>query len=116
MKPHRDLLVYIEDIIDCINRIKEYTHALTIEAFLDNQQVQDAVIRRLEIIGEAVKNVPEEVRIKYPDIPWKEISGLRDILIHEYSGVNIERTWKVVQEDIPDLEKKIQQVHNELRH
>jgi len=85
----RDARVYIEDILEAITKIEEYMREVTSdEEFYNNTQIQDAVLRRLEIIGEAVKNIPEEFRDRYPDIPWKQIAGMRDILIHEYSGVN----------------------------
>ncbi len=64
-------------------------------------------MRRLEIIGEAVKNVPEDFRTKYPDIPWRQIAGMRDVLIHAYFGVNLRRVWKVIKEEIPELKLKI---------
>jgi len=80
----------------------------------DYSQIQDAVFRRLEIIGEAVKNLPQEFIDKYPEIPWKKIAGIRNILIHEYFGVNLERTWKVVKEDIFDLRNKILKVKKDL--
>lgn len=79
-----------------------------------NAQVQDAVMRRLEIIGEAAKHVPEEVRKAYPHVPWKTIVGLRDVLIHEYFGVQTERIWKVIQENIPALEKDMPAIKRDL--
>lgn len=81
--------------------------------FFEETKIQDAVLRRLEIIGEATKNVSLEVRRKYSDVPWKKMAGMRDKLIHAYFGVDLERVWSVVKDDLPDIKKKIIVILNE---
>jgi uncharacterized protein with HEPN domain len=102
----RDPRLYIEDILASMDRIQQYTAGLDEQTFLENPQAQDAVLPRLEVIGEAVKGIPESVRTKYAEIPWRNMAGLRDVLIHQYFGVNLHRTWLVVTEDIPVLKPK----------
>jgi hypothetical protein len=103
----RDTILFIEDILESIDRIKEFAKDFSEEDFCKNKMMQDAVVRNLEIIGEAVKNVPEEFRKKYPKIEWKDIAGLRDKLTHAYFGVDLERVWRVVKKDLPKLKKEI---------
>ena len=111
----RDLCLYVEDILASIDRIQEYTRGLDEQSFSENAQAQDAVLRRLEVMGEAVKNIPESLRGKYPEIPWRNIAGLRDVLIHQYFGVNLHRTWLIVTEDIPVLKNKLTRLYEDIR-
>lgn len=103
----KEILVYVEDVLESIAKIEEYTKGSLEEEFYDNTELQDAVLRRLEVIGEAVKNIPQEFRDKYPAIPWKKIAGMRDVLIHEYAGVIMERVWNVITGDLPELKSRM---------
>ncbi len=99
--------IYIEHIQDCVNKILLYTKGMTEKDFLQNDMVQDAVIRNFEIIGEATKQLSREFRKEYDYIPWKEIAGMRDILIHDYIGVDILAVWDTVKKYVPELKTNI---------
>ena len=94
---------FVSDIQEAIRRIADYTAGVTYEAFLADTKTQDAVIRNLEIIGEATKNLSEELRTKRSDIPWKSLAGVRDKLIHHYFGVNLDIVWQVVTGELPPV-------------
>lgn len=89
----RDLRLYLDDILDCIDKIEKYTGDTTEDGFYNDVLLQDGVIRRLEIIGEAAKHVPQRLRSKHPGIPWPDIVGMRNRLTHEYFGVHLQRAW-----------------------
>ncbi|PIS28438.1 hypothetical protein COT42_08100 [Candidatus Saganbacteria bacterium CG08_land_8_20_14_0_20_45_16] len=106
----RDLTVYLNDILESIELIQGYVKGVSEAEYCKNQQLQDSVVRRLEIIGEAVKQVDDAFRSKYPKVPWKKIAGLRDVLIHEYFGVNPFRVWATLKNDLPQLKKDIKTI------
>jgi uncharacterized protein with HEPN domain len=110
----KDPKIFIEHILESIEAIQEYLKGFSKEEFLVSKEKQDAVIRRMEIIGEAVKNISDEIKGKYLDIPWRRIAGMRDILIHEYFGVDLELTWEVVRKEMVNLKKEMLKIKEEL--
>jgi uncharacterized protein with HEPN domain len=99
---------FLNDIQEAVRRINAYTAAMTYEQFLADIKTQDAVIRNLEIIGEATKGLPAALRAKYPEVPWKGMAGVRDKLIHHYFGVNLDIVWDVVTVELPALERQVE--------
>jgi uncharacterized protein with HEPN domain len=100
--------VYLEDILTSISRVEEYTKNLSFENFNKDQKTIDAVIRNLEVIGEAARNIPEEFSEKYSDLPWREMVVMRNKVIHEYFGIDINILWQTIKEDLPSLEIQVQ--------
>lgn len=103
----KDPKILLRDILKSIERIESYVRNMTRGEFENREEIQDAVMRRIEVIGEAAKRLPSEFKETYPEIPWKQIGSMRDVLIHEYFGVNLERVWGTVKEDLPELREKI---------
>ena len=102
----RDSRVYLEDILEAIGAIREYTSGMSRESFGRDRKTVDAVLRNLEVIGETVKRLPTEVRSAEPEVEWPKIAGLRDVLIHAYFGVDLDIVWDVVQNKVPSLARK----------
>lgn len=99
----REIGDYLPDVVDGIEKSAKFIEGMGYEGFIGDDKTVFAVLRVLEVIGEAVKNIPEDVRKKYPEVPWKDIAGMRDKLIHGYFGVELRRVWKTVTEEIPPL-------------
>lgn len=106
-KPTRTHKMYVEDILQSMNKIERYIKGLAYETFAENELVVDGVIRNLEIIGEASRNIPQNLRKKHPAIPWNRMIGLRNIVIHEYHGIDLSIIWQIVTKNIPETKPKI---------
>lgn len=106
----RKTAVYLQDILESIDYIQNFLDGVSEEEFYQNVEKQDAVLRRLEIIGEAVKHLPQRIQDLHQDVPWRQIAGMRDIIIHEYFGITLNMVWIVSTIDIPSLKSKIEEI------
>ena len=106
----REFLDYIEDIIEATGNALKFIEGMEYEDFQKDAKTVYAVVRALEIVGEAVKKIPDEVKNKYPKLPWRDIAGMRDKLIHEYFGVKLKVVWVTLKEDIPTLRPEFEKI------
>jgi uncharacterized protein with HEPN domain len=106
----RDIRDYLRDILETINLAESFIQGMTFEVFQTESKTSFAVIRALEVIGEATKSIPEEIRAQYPLIPWRGFAGMRDKLIHAYFGVDLQVVWDTVQQDLPGLKLAVEQL------
>ena len=111
----RDYSFYLIDIIEALARIEKYTMKISKQRFVKNEMVIDSVIRNLEIIGEAAKHIPSDIRSMAPEIPWQKVVGFRNILIHEYFNVDLENAWYIIKEQLPSLKKEIKTLLAEVK-
>lgn len=105
----KDEKLHLIHMLECMERIDEYTSGGR-EVFMADPKTQDAVLRNFEILGEAAKRVSATIREKSGDIPWRRVAGLRDVLIHQYEGVDLDEVWSIVEKDMPSLKRQIQKM------
>jgi uncharacterized protein with HEPN domain len=110
----RSSSMYLADMLEAVDRVCDYTSKLTYSSFSENEMVVDAVLRNLEVLGEAARHVPQEIRNKHAGIPWTSLVGLRNIVIHHYHGVDLENIWQIARKDLPPLRKFIKRALAEL--
>lgn len=110
MKAEHTYVDYLADILDAMEKAAQFVHGMTLEQFVKDSKTVFAVIRALEVIGEATKNIPQPVRDSHPELPWRDMAGMRDKLVHDYFGVNLVVIWKTVHEDLPNLEPGIRRL------
>jgi uncharacterized protein with HEPN domain len=110
----RDIKLYLKDILKAIEAIEKFVKDMNFEEFRNNDLVSSAVIRKFEIIGEATRNISQEIKKKYPDIPWKTMVGFRDKLIHFYFGIKYDIVWETIKSKLPELKEKMKRVLEDL--
>jgi uncharacterized protein with HEPN domain len=109
-----EVLDHLDDIVEAIEKIERFTDKMSYEEFIEDEKTVDAVLRNFEVIGEAAKNVPEEIRQEHSHVPWPEMAGMRDKLIHGYATIDLRIVWTTVQEEIPSLARQIEGLRDEL--
>ncbi|MEW6554659.1 MAG: DUF86 domain-containing protein [Actinomycetota bacterium] len=106
----RNIADYLQDILDSIDEISDFVEGMSLGDFAADKKTINAVLRSIEVMGEASRKIPEGIRAQYPQVPWRKMTGMRDKLIHEYHGVDIDTVWQTLHEDIPPLKDQIQEI------
>lgn len=114
--PPREWLVRLEDILEAISKIASYTTGLDLAAFEADERTRDAVVWNFAVTGEAARLVPSEIVARFPDVPWASMRGMRNIVIHEYFGIDVEIVWETATRNLPALEPRLRQIVEELRN
>jgi uncharacterized protein with HEPN domain len=109
----RDYRVFLDDILEASRKALSYTAGLSEHQFRHDQKTVEAVVWNLQLIGEAAKNIPSEIRSRYPEVPWRDMAGLRDIIVHQYFGIKLDVIWKIIQNDLPIVEDRIRRILEE---
>jgi uncharacterized protein with HEPN domain len=111
----RELDDFLQDILEAVGAVEPFLAGVSFEEFAQNEEKIFAVEKAMEIIGEAVKNLPDSLRIQYPEIPWKNIAGMRDKLVHEYWGTDVNILWRTAQQRVPELKVQVTRIREELQ-
>jgi uncharacterized protein with HEPN domain len=106
----RDYRIFLDDIVEAARKALDYTKGYSREQFFAEKRTFEAVVLNLLFIGEATKNIPQEIRAAYPDVPWRDMAGLRDVIVHQYFALQKDVIWKVVQEDLPKLRADVERI------
>ena len=106
--PNRDPELLVEDILAAIRKVERYTTGMDWEGFRQDEKTTDAVVRNLEVVGEAVRRLPEDFIAQYPNVPWRQAAGLRNRIVHDYFGLDLEIIWEVIQHDLPKLRQQLE--------
>lgn len=110
----RDYRLFVKDILDAMEKIEEFVSDMSYEEFINDDKTLSAVIRKFEIIGEATKNLPYEIKEKYPELPWKEMAGMRNRLIHAYFGIDTKLVWDTIHMQLPKIKPELKKILDEL--